>query len=166
MTAIVNKPATSTFEEVIEHWPGVFFRQRPDLSFEYVSPRIANLTGIPAAEWMSSGVRLSGVVHDLDADEFARQIQRASQSDAGCECSFRIRHTISGRVCYVTEYRQAARDAAGQLVGFAGYWNDVTRQTLSERRLATAAWKETLGLLTLGLSHDFNNVLAGTLALT
>jgi two-component system cell cycle sensor histidine kinase/response regulator CckA len=37
---------------------------------------------------------------------------------------------------------------------------------LSERRLATAAWKETLGLLTLGLSHDFNNVLAGTLALT
>jgi len=166
MTAISTRTDASIFEDVIEHWPGVFFRQRPDLSVEYISPRIGHLTGIAAADWMTSGPMLDRVVHDLDLEEFSRQIQRAGQGTDGCECSFRVRHTISGRVCYVTEYRRAVRDQAGQLTGFVGYWNDVTRQTLSERRLATAAWKETLGLLTLGLSHDFNNVLAGTLALT
>lgn len=150
----------------MEHWPGVFFRQRPDLSFEHVSPRIVSLTGIPAAEWLTSGPMLARVVHELDAEEFVRQVQRSAQGDAGCEFSFRVRHVVSGRVFYVTEYRRAVRDATGQVAGYVGFWNDVTRQTLSERRLATAAWKETLGLLTLGLSHDFNNVLAGTLALT
>jgi nitrogen-specific signal transduction histidine kinase len=47
------------------------------------------------------------------------------------------------------------------VLSYEGFWLDVTRQTLAERRLATAAWKETISLLALGLSHDFNNVLAG-----
>lgn len=166
MTAIDNKPAGSTFEDIIEHWPGVFFRQRPDLSFEYVSPRITHLTGIPTSEWTTSGPMLSRVIHELDAEEFSRQVQRAAQDPAGTDCPLRIRHTVSGRVSYISEYRRALRDERGQISGYIGFWDDVTRQTLSERRLATAAWKETLGLLTLGLSHDFNNVLAGTLALT
>jgi PAS domain S-box-containing protein len=166
MTSIANKPVLLTFEGVIEHWTGVIFQQRPDLSFEFVSPRILHLTGIPATEWVESRQPMSGAIHDLDTDELTRQIQRVSQSEAGSQCSLRVRHAVSGRVSYITEYRQAIRNEQGQVTAFVGFWNDVTRQTLSERRLATAAWKETLGLLTLGLSHDFNNVLAGTLALT
>ncbi len=165
MTTIANKPADSTFEEVIAHWPGVYFQQRPDLSFDFVSASMAHLTGISVSEWLNAGPMLSRVIHDLDAEEFARHVQRAATSPDGCETSLRIRHAISGRVSYVTEHRRALRDERGQVCGYAGFWDDVTRQTLSERRLATAAWKETLGLLTLGLSHDFNNVLAGTLAL-
>jgi signal transduction histidine kinase len=164
-----NEPATSLSQGILDHWPGIIFRQRPDLSFLQVSPRVGELTGIPAAEWKRTGPerpQLARVIHDLDAEEYSRQLQRVNQSADGCECSFRVRHAISGRVAYVTEFRRAVRGDDGKITGYVGYWNDTTRQTLSERRLATAAWKETLGLLTLGLSHDFNNVLAGTLALT
>jgi PAS domain S-box-containing protein len=155
----------AVFQEILERWPGIIFRQRPDLSFEYVSPRMIEMTGVPAEMWSKDGSCLARVVHDLDAEEFSRQLQRASEKTEACECSFRVRNVSNNRVSYVQEYRKAIRDGDGRLLGFAGFWNDVTRQTLSERRLATAAWKETLGLLTLGLSHDFNNVLAGTLAL-
>jgi two-component system cell cycle sensor histidine kinase/response regulator CckA len=40
-------------------------------------------------------------------------------------------------------------------------WLDVTRQTIAEKRLSTAAWKETLAVLTLGMAHDFRNMMAG-----
>jgi signal transduction histidine kinase len=155
----------AVFQEILEHWPGVVFRQRPDFSFEYVSQRMVELTGVPAEAWKKDSSWLARVVHDLDAEEFSRHLQRATEGTEASECSFRVRNVISNRVAYIREYRQASKDGEGRLVGFAGYWSDITRQTLSERRLATAAWKETLGLLTLGLSHDFNNVLAGTLAL-
>jgi len=36
----------------------------------------------------------------------------------------------------------------------------------TERRLLTAAWKETLSTITLGFTHDLNNVLTGILGLT
>jgi signal transduction histidine kinase len=153
-------------QEILHHWPGVLFRQRADLSFEYVSPRMFELTGVPLEVWQKERTCLSRVIHDLDAEEFSRQLQRATAGPEASECSFRVRHVVTNRVAYINEYRRAIKDGQGNLLGFAGFWSDVTRQTLSERRLATAAWKETLGLLTLGLSHDFNNVLAGTLALT
>ena len=127
---------------------------------------MVELTGISLEAWKEDRSCLSRVIHDLDAEEFSRQLQRASEGPEACECSFRVRNVATNRVAYVKEYRKALKDPQGRLLGFAGFWNDITRQTLSERRLATAAWKETLGLLTLGLSHDFNNVLAGTLALT
>jgi two-component system, cell cycle sensor histidine kinase and response regulator CckA len=45
-------------------------------------------------------------------------------------------------------------------------WLDITRQTIAEKRLSIAAWKETLALLTMGLAHDFNNLMSGILSLT
>jgi nitrogen-specific signal transduction histidine kinase len=52
------------------------------------------------------------------------------------------------------------------VLGYDGAWVDVTRQTIAEKRLASAVWKETLGLLTMGLAHDFSNILAGIYSLS
>jgi len=150
----------------MQHWPGVLFRQRPDLSFEFASPRLEELTGHSPEKWRDEPGLFWRVVHELDADELKQQLHLAGQSAEGVESHFRIRHATTGRVFYLSEFRRALRDAGGRLIGYEGFWLDVTRQTLSERRLATAAWKETLGLLTVGLAHDFNNVLAGILGLS
>ena len=151
---------------LIEHWPGVLFRQRPDLSFEFASPRLADLTGHPVEKWQSQPGLFWEVLHELDADEVKKHIAQAGEGGEGVTTGFRLRHAATGRVAYVTEFRRGQRDAEGRVVCFEGYWLDVTRQTLSERRLATAAWKETVGLVTLGLAHDFNNTLAGILGLS
>ena len=75
--------------------------------------------------------------------------------------TFRIRHAVTGRVAYVLEHRQPAISKNGLLLGYEVVWLDVTRQTIAEKRLSTAAWKETLAVLTLGMAHDFTNIIAG-----
>ena len=78
--------------------------------------------------------------------------------------TFRLRHAQTGRVIYVWEHRQAVRSRNGLLLGYEGIWLDITRQTIAERRLSTLAWKESMGVLTMGLTHDFTNLLAGVAA--
>ena len=151
---------------LMRHWPGVLFRQRPDLSFEFASARLEELTGHTIADWQHQPNLFWQVIHELDVEEVKRQLHVAGQSADGVASNFRVRHGVTGRVSYISEFRRAHRDAAGRVTGYEGFWQDVTRQTVAERRLASAAWKETLGLLTLGLAHDFNNVLAGTLSLS
>jgi signal transduction histidine kinase len=153
-------------DSLMQHWPGVLFRQRPDLSFEFAGPRLVELTGHPVEKWQSQPGLFWDVLHELDVEEVKKHLGRAGEGGEGVMADFRLRHAATGRVAYVTEFRRAQRDAAGRVVCYEGYWLDVTRQTLSERRLATAAWKETVGLVTLGLAHDFNNVLAGILGLS
>jgi signal transduction histidine kinase len=151
---------------LMQHWPGVLFRQRPDLTFEFASAPLEDWTGEPLAKWHEKTGLFWDVIHERDAAEFKEQLQLAGQRPEGIASHFRLRHVNTGRVIYVSEFRYARRDATGQLIGYEGYWTDVTRQTLAERRLAAAAWKETLGLVTLGLAHDFNNMLAGILGLS
>ena len=68
---------------------------------------------------------------------------------------------LTGRVAYILEHRQPAISHNGLLLGYEVVWLDVTRQTIAEKRLSTAAWKETLAVLTLGMAHDFTNIIAG-----
>ena len=153
-------------DSLLPYWPGVVFRQRPDLSFEFATPGLQTLTGRPLAEWQTRADLFWTAIHETDADELRRRIAATAEEPNGATSHFRIRHAQTGRVAYITEFRRAQRDNAGRILRYEGFWLDETRLTLSERRLAAAAWKETLGLLTLGLAHDFNNVLAGILALS
>jgi PAS domain S-box-containing protein len=146
---------------LINHWPGIIFSQRADFSFSFVSPRIEEFTGIPEKLWQSSGDCFWKVVHEADYEIVQQQLKRVSESLNGLSCSFRIRNVKSGKVFYIHEHRQAVKTEGGMLLGYEGVWLDVTRQTIAEKRLSTASWKEALGILTMGLAHDFSNVMSG-----
>ncbi len=149
------------FELIAERWPGVLFRQRADLTLEFASPPFADWTGIALDRWSAEAGLFLDVVHEQDAELMRRQMLEAARQPGGASCAFRLRHRDTGRVTYVSEFRRALKDAGGNATGYVGFWTDATRQVLAERRLAAAAWKETVGLVTQGLAHDFNNVLAG-----
>ncbi|MBK8001175.1 MAG: PAS domain-containing protein [Verrucomicrobia bacterium] len=153
-------------ELLSQHWPGVLFRQKPDLTFATATPYLAEVTGCSIDEWRNQSGLFWRVVHELDVDLVQQHLDDVAASGEGRSCSFRLRHKGTGRIAYISEFRRASRDSSGQLTGYEGLWMNITQQALAERRLATAAWKETLGLLTLGLSHDFNNLLAGIMGLS
>jgi signal transduction histidine kinase len=153
-------------ETLLQHWPGVLFHQRPDLTFDSASPRLAELTGLPLERWRHDPELLWKVVHESDADDLRQRIARVAEVPQGFTTSFRLRHAITGRIAYISEFRRPLFDSTGRLQGYEGFWLDQTRQAVSEKRLASAAWKETLALLTMGLAHDFNNVLGGILGLS
>jgi len=153
--------AEAQLKTLTERWPGVIFSQRADFSFRFVSPQIEALTGVSVAEWQSKPHLFWHVVHESDAEELRHQLKGARQSGQTFTSTFRVRHAQTGRVTYVMEHRQPHVSRGGLLLGYEGVWLDVTRQTIAEKRLASAAWKETLSILTMGLAHDFGNVMAG-----
>ena len=149
---------------LMQRWPGVIFSQRADFSYQFVSPRIQDITGVPAEQWLQQVHKFWHVVHEADAEELYQQCRRAAQGGAGVTTTFRVLQT--SRIAHVLEHRQALVSASGLVFGYEGFWLDVTRQTIAERRLSSAGWKETLATLTMGLAHDFSNVLAGILSLS
>jgi len=158
--------AEAQLENLTLHWPGILFSQRPDFSFRYISPRVEELTGVPPQEWRRSSEYFWRVVHEADVDMLMNRLRRADWPPEGGATTYRIRHLQTGRVSYLWEYRQPVRTAGGLLLGYEGLWLDITRQTIAERRLLTMSWKETLGTLTLGLAHDFCNIMTGIISLS
>ncbi len=158
--------AEAQLKTLTDQWPGVVFGQRSDLSFRFVSAKIEELTGVPAADWQARPHLFWEVVHEGDAEEVRNHFKLARQSGQPVTLTYRIRHAHTGRIAYVLEHRQANMSRGGLLMGYEGVWLDVTRQTIAEKRLSSAAWKETLSVLTMGLAHDFSNVMAGIHALS
>jgi len=158
--------AEAQLKSLTERWPGVIFSQRADFSFRFVSPQIEALTGVSVAEWQSKPHLFWHVIHDGDAEELRQQLKQGRKSGQTFTSTYRVRHAQTGRVAYVMEHRQPHVSRGGLLLGYEGVWLDVTRQTIAEKRLSSAAWKETLSILTMGLAHDFGNVMAGIHALS
>lgn len=158
--------AEAQLDNLIYRWPGVIFTQRSDFSFHFVSPRIEELTGVPPSEWRTQPQRFWQVVHEADGDELQQHLKRCVQAQRSLSMTFRIRHARTGRVAYVLEHRKALVAGNGVVLGYEGVWLDVTRQVIAEKRLTSAAWKETLAVITMGLAHDFSNIMAGILSLS
>ncbi|HZQ47858.1 MAG TPA: ATP-binding protein, partial [Verrucomicrobiae bacterium] len=146
---------------LMRRWPCVIFSQRPDFSLQFASPNIEELTGISVPRWAVQPQHFWQVVHELDAGELQQQFKRAVQTGADITNTYRIRHAVTGRVAYILEHRKPTVTQNGLLLGYEVVWLDVTRQTIAEKRLSMAAWKETLAVLTLGMAHDFRNIMAG-----
>ena len=158
--------AEAQLGNLMQSWPGVIFSQRADFSFQSVSPRVRELTGISPEQWLARASSFWQVVHEADAEELHHQCRRAAKSATGVTTTFRLRNLETGRVAHVLEHRQAVASASGVVICYEGFWLDVTREKIAERRLSSAAWKQTLATLTMGLAHDFSNILAGILSLS
>lgn len=142
---------------LLQHWPGVLFRQAADLRFQFLSPRILEWTGHPPEAFLARPALFFECVHGRDVDAVRVRLESAP-APAGRSIRFRFRHSATGRVTHVSELRRAVSDSTGAAKGWEGFWQDETRLALAERRLDSAAWKEALSELTGGFTHDFNNV--------
>ncbi len=146
-------------------WPGVLFSQRADFTFSFVSKKIEDWTGISIEDWSRRPQKFWDVIHEADAGELQAQFAKCKGGEA-VTTTFRVRHSQTGKVTYILERREAVLSSNGLVLGYDGAWVDVTRQTIAEKRLASAVWKETLGVLTMGLAHDFSNIMAGIYSLS
>jgi PAS domain S-box-containing protein len=158
--------AEAQLDNLVHRWPGIIFSQRPDFSFAFVSPRIEELTGVSPQEWRRKTKYFWQVIHEADTEALLNRLQHLAASPEGITSTYRIRHVQTGRVSYLWEHRQAVLSSNGLLLGYEGIWLDITRQTIAERRLLNMSWKENLGTLTMGLAHDFCNIMAGIVALS
>jgi PAS domain S-box-containing protein len=158
--------AEAQLENLNYRFPGILFSQRPDFTFAFVSPKIEELTGIPAQEWRRNSKYFWNVVHESDAEPLMARLRNGLRSPSDMTGMFRIRHIETGRVTYLWEHRQPVVSSNGLLLSYEGIWLDITRQTIAERRMLNMSWKENLGTLTMGLAHDFCNIMTGIISLS
>ncbi|HYE33690.1 MAG TPA: ATP-binding protein [Methylomirabilota bacterium] len=148
-------------ESISNKWPGVIFSQRADFTFSFASERVEKWTGVTLENLSRSPDLFWQIVHEDDAQHLRQEIQSAAQRKEGFVTTYRVRHLLTGRVTYILEHRDPIFSANGLILGYEGVWLDVSRQTIAEKRLQNAAWKETLAVITMGLAHDFSNMMAG-----
>ena len=158
--------AEAQLENLNYRWPGIIFSQRPDFTFAFVSPKIEELTGISAQDWRRNSKHFWDVVHESDTEPLMARLRNGLRSPGGMTGMFRVRHIETGRVTYLWEHRQPVHSSNGLLLSYEGIWLDITRQTIAERRMLNMSWKENLGTLTMGLAHDFCNIMTGIISLS
>ncbi len=156
----------SRLNSYMQHFPGVFFFQRADFSFQYISPNFEKMLELSPDRLLRSGSQFLGMILERDRDYFVSEIRKHSQDSTAFTIQFRIRKAKDNSTIYLTDVRSPVYSENGMLLGYEGVWLDTTRQTIAERKLTSSAWKENLAMLTAGLVHDFSNVMAGIYALS
>lgn len=159
--SIIPKTTHDWIQAIDELWPAVAFVQAPDFSLITASESLFQFTGRSPQDFNSDPSLFWGIVHESDHDQVKQVPHNASSTQKTIANRFRVRHLDSGQVRYVMEYRRALQGGMNECV-----WIDVSKETIAEKRLSTAAWKETLGILTVGLAHDFSNILSGIISLS
>ncbi|MBO93373.1 MAG: ATP-binding protein [Opitutales bacterium] len=158
--------AEGRLADYISNFPGIFFTQRSDLSFSYLSKGIRNLF---PNEWKgfykNSGLFLS-FIFEQDREHFHQQLAQKQGRGETFTLNYRVKLPPGGQLVYLMDMRTPKLTAAGRLLGYDGVFLDVTRQSIAEHRLSHAVWREGLSTLTNGLVHDFSNVMGGIYSLS
>ena len=160
-TLIRLQKAESRLADYISHFPGIFFTQRPDLTFSYLSRGIKTIFPLDHNELgRNSGLFLDKILVQ-DREHFQHEIKRYSTKKETFSFTYRIVSSPNDRVIYMLDIRTPIITATQKLIGYDGVLIDITRQAIAEHRLSNSVWREGLTTLTNGLVHDFSNLMAG-----
>lgn len=147
------------------------WRNEPDWPVDYVSPNVSQVLGYDEEAWMSGSIRYADIVHRKDMQRVTEEVTRALEDrvENFTHEDYRVLR-CDGQERWLYDHTSLVRDDAGVVTHFLGYILDVTdRRVASEERLMLetkmqqAQKLESLGVLTGGLAHDFNNILVGML---
>lgn len=153
------------FRQFMRLLPGVPFFQDRELGFSYWTEQLRSLLGKEPFARLQGGANWLDWIHRSDRDEFEKSTEKCLRTRTAVSHRFRLHLPVDDRVLYLMEIRSPVRSVTGEVTGYEGLWLDLTRQTVAEKRLQRAAWKESLAEISGSLSHDFNNTLTGVVNL-
>ncbi len=160
-TLIRLQKAESRLSDYISNFPGIFFTQRPDMTFSYLSRGIRKIFPTDHAELSrNSGLFLSKIF-EKDREHFLKELNTNSKSPEIFSFTYRVTIPPAGQIIYLLDVRTPIITATQKLLGYDGVFVDITRQAIAEHRLSNSVWREGLATLTNGLVHDFSNLMAG-----
>ena len=100
---------------------------------------------------------LDRFTHNEDRARFREWLDRLRAGETPGPIEYRIRR-LDGQLRIVRGEGRAVTDAAGVVTKVEGTLRDMTEQRQTEELLLQAQKMETVGQLTGGLAHDFNNI--------
>lgn len=150
----------------VRNFPGIYFKQRPDFSFNYIHPEFEYKIGIPVESLYKNGSRFLHCIHERDQKHFLLQLEKHIDASQTFSITYRMRNPQDGKIVHFLDVRTPLFSQTGLLLGYEGILLDNTDQAIAEARIANLTWKENMAFLTSGLIHDFSNVIAGITVLS
>lgn len=160
-TLIRLQKAESRLADYVSHFPGIFFTQRPDMTFSYLSKGIKVVFPLDHHELSRNGGLFLDKILEQDREHFEHEIKRYASTNETFSFTYRIVSSPNDRIIYMLDIRTPIITATNKLIGYDGVLIDITRQAIAEHRLSNSVWREGLTTLTNGLVHDFSNLMAG-----
>lgn len=160
-TLIRLQKAESRLADYVSNFPGIFFTQRLDMTFSYLSKGIRNVFPTEYHELSRNGGLFLNKILEQDRELFQHELNSNSKKKETFSLSYRIRIPPNDQISYLLDIRTPIITKTKKLLGYDGVFIDVTRQAIAEHRLSNSVWREGLATLTNGLVHDFSNLMAG-----
>jgi signal transduction histidine kinase len=160
-TLIRLQKAESRLADYVSNFPGIFFTQRNDFTFSYLSSGIQKLFPDEHKEFSRDGGLFISKIFEQDREHFHHMLARNATSKETFSFSYRVELQPSAQLIYLLDVRTPVITSSNKLLGYDGVFIDITRQAIAEHRLSNSVWREGLATLTNGLVHDFSNLMAG-----
>jgi PAS domain S-box-containing protein len=124
------------FEDVIAHLPGVAYVERLDGEALYVSPKVDDILGYTAEEWLANRGLRSQLLHPDDRDRARSQLGDAAAEGVSSSSVYRL-IARDGRVVWIRDQASVHPAADGERV-VSGVMFDITRERGVETELELA----------------------------
>ena len=165
-TLVRLQKAESRLADYISNFPGIFFTQRPDMTFSYLSKGIKKMFPDEYREFSrDSGLFLSKII-EQDREHYLNEINIQNPKNQTYSFTYRVVLPLSNQIIYLLDVRTPSLTKQGKLLSYDGVLIDITRQAIAEYRLTHSVWREGLATLTNGLVHDFSNLMAGIFSIS
>ncbi len=165
-TLIRLQKAESRLSDYVSNFPGIFFTQRSDMTFTYLSRGIRRLFPTEHEEFSRNGGLFLNKIVEQDREHFQHKLNASSKRKETFSLTYRIKIPPNDQVLYLLDVRTPIITATNRLLGYDGVFVDITRQSIAEHRLSNSIWREGLATLTNGLVHDFSNLMAGIFSIS
>ncbi len=137
------REAEERFRALVEQSPAMFYIETPDPDAPsvYVSPRVEELFGITAEEYIGDLDAWERRVHPEDVAEAMGAWQTALAAGRSWSLEYRVVHR-DGRIIWVRDESTLARDDDGAVVQVQGVMYDITERKLAEQTLIKSERRE------------------------
>jgi diguanylate cyclase (GGDEF)-like protein/PAS domain S-box-containing protein len=123
------------YRELIEQVPAVSYiaRWHPDAAFDYLSPQIEDLLGIPAEQFIAEPELWAERLHPEDRERVLREERRSHEETRTFDREYRL-IAADGCVVWVWDRDTIVRDDDGEPLHTQGMLIDITARKLAEAR--------------------------------
>jgi hypothetical protein len=112
------RTAESRLNNYLHNFPGIFFSQRPDLSFSYIGPGLADKLSMDVRPLLRNGSRFLDLVLPADRSAFLADLDRFSIRGDSFSVTYRVRHPTGGNIIYFLDVRTPRISPSGPALGY------------------------------------------------